>query len=50
MSEYLCGDCKRYFGTDEWSGECSKHGMVNCMSNACKDFKEAYPTEKGNKQ
>ena len=38
MDEYICGDCERFYYVDEWSGECSKHGCVNCMSKICKDF------------
>ena len=38
MDEYNCGDCERFYSVDEWNGECSKHGCVNCMSKICKDF------------
>ena len=38
MDEYNCGDCARFYSVDEWNGECSKHGCVNCMSKICKDF------------
>ena len=38
MDEYNCGDCERFYCVDEWRGECSKHGCVNCMSKICKDF------------
>lgn len=38
MEDNVCGDCKRFYPTEEYDGECSKHGMVNCMSNICKDF------------
>ena len=38
MDEYNCGDCARFYSVDEWNGECSKHGGVNCMSKICKDF------------
>ena len=38
MDEYNCGDCARFYSVDEWNGECSKHGCVNCMLKICKDF------------
>ena len=38
MDEYNCGDCARFYSVDEYSGECSKHGCVNCISKICKDF------------
>ena len=38
MDEYNCGDCNRFYYIDELSGECSKHGCVNCMSKICKYF------------
>ena len=38
MDEYNGGDCERFYSVDELSGECSKHGCVNCMSKICKDF------------